>query len=428
MSASTYQLKSPDRFAYSKPSAISLYVLLAALGVIFLPFTKALTINIGFPLKIYEMCFVLAIPLFMVGRQSVPKWFVKKHLIYALALLVVAIYSSLLMMLDVFPTTEVTYRGGKVIDSLMRVSYLTFNIMVFVLVFYAATKNQWIIVRCWFAGVLLAFLYHSYTFLSVGMTGDAFLLPGLERHQMGWVGPVLFPRSGVFEEGNFAGLYYLASTALALHQNKHLFAIMALCGVCMTLSTSTIASAIIFFIVYMYSKHKFSYKHLTLLVGIILLGYVLYTGLDIGSKFEQRAGESGAVRLNEAMTGLNIFYSRPLLGAGMGQYGYLFNEFEWNSDLRVIASVDKHIPNNVYIELMSELGIIGLSIFLLFGWNWTRSFLTGVYKSYAFFAFGVSTIVALLAYPTFNITYLWCFAGLGLALNSSGEASEQLVK
>lgn len=424
MSTLEYQLKNSDYLASSKPPAMPLYVIITAFALIFLPFTKALTIDIGFPLKIYEVSFVLAIPFFMIRRQRVSKRFVQKHLIYALALLIVAIYSSLWMMLDVPPITEVTYRGGRIADAMMRVSYLAFNIMVFVLVFYAAAKKQQMLVRCWFAGLLLTFLYHFYTFLSVGIAGSAFLLPGLERHQMGWIGSTLFPRSGVFEEGNFAGLYYLASTALALHQNKYLFAIIALCGVCMTLSTSTIAAVFVFLFVYTYFKYSISYKYLSVLLGVTLLGYVLYTGLEVGAKFELRAGESGAVRLNEAMTGLNIFRSRPLLGAGMGQYGYLFTQFEWNSDLRVATSVDKHIPNNVYIELMSELGIIGLSTFLLFGWNWTRSFLKGARKSYAFFAFGVSAIVALLAYPTFNITYLWGFAGLSLALNGFGEPGE----
>lgn len=407
-----------ENFQRNRLLVTPVYVLIATVAISFLPFTRALTLNIGFPLKIYEILFTLAIPLFLLRHHSFLKWFVKKYLLFVVVLLLVATYSSLLMMLDTPSVSDVSYRCGRTADALMRITYFGFNLVVFFLTFHSGIKYRGILVNAWFVGLVLAISYHAYTFLSFAVTGEAILLPGLERHQTGWLGTMLVPRSGTFEEGNFAGLYYLASLALAIHVRKRFYAVIALCGIFLTLSTSTILSLLIFFCVFIFCKYKFSFKQLAMLIIIVLIGIFAFFGLEADSKFKEDPGASGAVRLNEALTGLQIFRSKPLLGAGLGQYGFLFKQFEWKPESSTFSVAEKRISNNVYVELLAETGFTGLLMFLLFGWHWTCTFLKSNPKSCAFFAFGVSAAVAFIAYPTFNITYLWCFAGIALSMST----------
>lgn len=410
----------------SRVSSLLLPVaILVILAIFFLPFTKALTLNVGFPLKIYEVLFVLAVPLFVLNSPRLPKKFVSRFLIIILLFWVVAMISSSSPLISSTADANINFRGGASVDAAMRVSYLAFNIAVFVMVYYVARRHLHWVVNFWLYGMAAAASYGLYSLLSFNILGDAYLLPGLERHQMGYIGTLLVPRSGTFEEGNFAGLYFMSSLAIAAWARKYWFALLALSGIVLSLSTSAVLGLVIFVFMYIALGQigifkKASFALLTLVIGILTFYYL---GFD--TKFEEGAGSSGAVRLNEAMTGLEIFSSNPIFGAGLGQYGFLFNRFEWDPTLSIFTSAGKHIPNNVYVELLSETGMVGFLLFLVFWGKWMRSF-TATNRQ-VFLPFGLGMLAVWIAYPTFNITYLWCMAGLGLAIQKNYEADRLVV-
>lgn len=392
------------------------YVLLTALAVVFLPFTKALTVEIGFPLKVYEIVFPIAIVVFILFHRVVKNRIFSRNIIYCTAFWFVAFISSLVGAIEPTTATDINFRGGRPTDAALRVVYLAFNIIVFTLAFHASLKLPSKIINAWFAGLFFAFFYHFYTIISVFITGDAFLLPGLDRHQMGWVGSLLIPRSGTFEEGNFAGLYYLASFALALYARKKTFVVISIIGIVFSLSTSACVALLVYGTYYLYVSINSSYKKSTILAIALLVGSVAFLQLGIDSKFGEDAGSSGAVRLNESMTGMEIFKESPLIGVGLGGYGFLYDKFEWSPELSIFATAEKHIPNNVYVELLSETGVIGISMLFLFFWSWFGYMRDKRFGSSEFIAFGLAVSVAFIAYPTFNITYLWFFLGMSLGL------------
>ena len=79
----------------------------------------------------------------------------------------------------------------------------------------------------------------------------------------------------------------------------------------------------------------------------------------------------------------------------------------------------KLIPNNVYIELLSELGVLGLTLF--------ASFLVALYRRAK--APGltplrltlIATLFAFNAFPTYSVMFLWAFFGLILGASADED-------
>lgn len=399
-------------------------VLFTALAVAFLPFTKAMTLDIGFPFKLYEIFFPFAMLFLIIQGKIRLEGRLRRVFVYAFLFWTIALISSVAGIFDAAGYFSIGYRGGRTQDAIMRSVYLLFNICVMFLAFFATNCNKVIIIKAWLAGFLLAFSYHAYTVVSVVVTGGAYLLPGLERHQMGWVGPVLIPRSGTFEEGNFAGLYYLATLAFALYARSTVFVALAIVGVAFTLSIAAYAGLFVFLFVHALKKNRVSIKKTFFTVFLLVTAWASFYQLGFDMKFYEGANASGAVRLNESMTGLRIFYSSPTLGVGLGGYGFLFDDFEWSPEFSIFTSAEKHIPNNVYVELLAETGSIGTLLFMLFFVSYIRA-VSGGLKHNPFVIFWLSAAIVCVAYPTFNITYLWFIIGASLGMTLHRSASSR---
>lgn len=395
------------------------YVMLSYLGVIFLPFSQALTLDLGFPFKISEVMLLFAVSTFAVtkllSRVQVPT----KALVFGFLFLVVAAFSTLYSQVDSSHLSDIEYRGGFFIDGASRVIYLAFGILVMLLLYNSTLSKKELILQAWFVGLLLAVLYHIYIVISYVTTGDALMLPGIERHQLGWIGELHVPRSGSFKEGNFASLYYIASLMLAIHIKKKIYAVLSVVGLLLTLSTAGMAGLTVFVFVYYSLAYGLTYKWLLRSLVLVTIGVVAFIHLDVASKFHLDAGVSGGVRLNLIITGIMIFMENPVAGVGLGGYGYFFDYYEWNPELSVLSAAAKQIPNNVYVELLSEVGFLGTVLFLCFWGVWFNNALKIRTKYPEFLSFIISSSVVFVAFPTYNILYLWCFYGISLALMKS---------
>jgi O-antigen ligase len=396
------------------------YVLLFGLAFIFLPFTKAFTIDVGFPLKIYELLFIASVPAFVLERGRLRIGTVS-HLLWPLAIFWLVSVGSFFA----FAYADAGYlgpdfRGGAALDGLSRVAYLLLNLGIFAMIISRplATATP-LLTLCWLIGCTLSTFYSVYCVFSFMFVGEPVLLPGLDRHQLGAFGPIVVSRSGTFEEGNFGGLYFLLSAVIALHNRSLIFAGIAIVGLILTKSTSAYFAIIALF----GSYYMLSRKNLLVLVPYFIALCVAAFGLFVyfaeQGKFEATGSASGAVRFNEAMTGVNMWQSSPVYGVGLGQYGFNYFRYVWDMSIADAVLSERHIASNIYVEILSELGLLGLLAIGLFWVRWMRGVGASRPHSNLLYASAVAMMVAFLAYPTFNIAFLWAYLGMALVLARS---------
>ena len=116
----------------------SLFLQLTVISAVFLPFTKALTLPIGFPLKGYEVFLPLAVLFFFLSGKITADKNLKHLLTIAMLFWVSALFSTLINLLGSGADLSLHYRGGRFADGLMRSAYLLFNIMTFIVTYHAA--------------------------------------------------------------------------------------------------------------------------------------------------------------------------------------------------------------------------------------------------------------------------------------------------
>ncbi|WP_428629118.1 O-antigen ligase family protein [Sphingopyxis sp.] len=393
------------------------YILLLGLGFLFLPFTKALTVDIGFPLKIYELLFAAALPTFLLSRHPVhlkQKWPLLRPLIFAW---LVAVGSFFAFSYADVGHLGMDFRGGATLDGLARVAYLLLNLGIFfVIIARPSLSASSFLVNCWLIGCAISVSYSVYCVFSYLIFGEAFLLPGLERHQLGNLGPILVSRSGTFEEGNFGGLYFLVSAALALHLRRPIFAAIAIVGLILTQSTAAYFGLIMLVGAYYLLANRNLFALIPYFVAACVAAFGLFVYFAEQGKFEATGSASGAVRFNEAMTGINIWLTSPIYGVGLGQYGFHYFRNVWDMSLAEAVTSERHIAAVVYVEILSELGILGLLAFALFWTRWARAIKVGHRNGNILYASTFAILVSFLAYPTFNIAFIWCYFGMALVL------------
>lgn len=398
-------------------SGTPVYIILLGLGFLFLPFTKALTVDVGFPLKIYEILFAATLPAFLLTRHPVnfsDKWPLLRPLIFAWFIAAGSFFA--------FSYADIGYlgldfRGGATLDGLARVGYLLLNLSIFaVIIGRPLLSASSFLVNSWLIGCAISVSYSVYCVFSYLFFGEAFLLPGLERHQQGMLGPLLVTRSGTFEEGNFGGLYFLISAALALHLRRPIFAIIAIVGLILTQSTAAYFGLIMLFGAYYLLATRNFFTLIPYFTVACVAAFGLFVYFAEQGKFEATGGASGAVRFNEAMTGINIWLTSPFYGVGLGQYGFHYFRNVWDMSLADAVTSERHIASIVYVEILSELGILGLAAFGMFWMRWARAIKAGSGDGNVLYASTFAILVSFLAYPTFNIAFLWCYFGMALVL------------
>lgn len=107
-----------------------------------------------------------------------------------------------------------------------------------------------------------------------------------------------------------------------------------------------------------------------------------YFGLDIGHMEILTASQRGAVsgmeqRLVEWRKAWLMFLGSPLLGVGIGNYGWHSFMLHGLSDLAAASPKSQlsHHAHNTFLEILAELGIVGLLLLLFLLLTWLRQFL-----------------------------------------------------
>ena len=141
-------------------------------------------------------------------------------------------------------------------------------------------------------------------------------------------------------------------------------------------TTSIVATCISVGLVYLvYEKYKtrslinYSIKLVIGVAVILLCFYMLGNYTNILGKFItmeddiEREGASTAERLTTITTSLVMFRERFILGVGFGNFGWYISHFITSPFLLFVPG-GKFQPNNLYFQLLAELGIVGFSVYI----------------------------------------------------------------
>jgi O-antigen ligase len=156
-------------------------------------------------------------------------------------------------------------------------------------------------------------------------------------------------------------------------------------------------------------------------VGALLLG-TGYLESVISEKLVGPSLISRLDRVGSALTGLRMFGDNPVTGVGISQFGFYYNTYE-AFDLAAfnIFPLEKRIANNVYVELLSELGIVGFTIFLVFLTRIWRHL--GGQRALPLRLGFLAMLLVWNAFPSYSLMFLWAF--WGVIVGVSTRAAEQ---
>lgn len=124
--------------------------------------------------------------------------------------------------------------------------------------------------------------------------------------------------------------------------------------------------------VYRATKDK-KYRKFLIFVSIISIAIVYYLMTETYvfdkiinyEKYINIKGSSTIERITAIQTGWEMFKEKPILGFGWGNYGWFVDNYKTN-DLYITVAGGAFSANNQYIVILSELGILGMTIFIYF--------------------------------------------------------------
>jgi O-antigen ligase len=406
---------------------------LACVVVATLPLTYAMTVRLGFPLKIYELALIaLAVISAAAGRfRVVPGvWRYVAPLAAFLALGCVVLAVRLAVPLDTFTTTGFTARVGPTGDAVLKIAYWCFAIFAMVVVATLMYESPERTVRLWLRGANCAAVYGWILTLSSALQLPAPLLPGMERPQVIDIAGLQIFRGGTFEEGNYFALYLLTSLAIALWQRWRRTAWLLSATVFITFSTANVAGLALLLAIHMLGQRAGTRDIRTwvrtagaLAGGVLLITAILFatgyletffiaklTGAQFGSKLD---------RLDTTVAGLRMAADHPFTGVGLSHYGYNYRPYQL-TDLFDATRPVKPIANNPWVELLAETGLIGVTLFFVFA---ARVWATVRTPALAPLRAGLASIaLGLLTFPSITMTFLWAYCGVLIGLDARRRA------
>lgn len=267
------------------------------------------------------------------------------------------------------------------------------------------------LMRWWLQGMTAAVVLHALTYV---ITADP-----------------LLQRAGTFNEGNLAGMYYLLSIFVALEFRRaapsraaNRYLLLALIGVVLSQSSASLVLLAmllsIYYIITARTRGRLFLRSLVVFVvtPTLATGLVL-TGLDFGIReklFEEEvtpASFSRLDRLESISTALQLFENAPAFGQGLQTYGFLSNELLSGPLLTIYDESYRRIANNIYAELASEMGLVGLALFCGFVLSLIRLALQRTGAGRRHWLLGLAGVLLYWnAFPTYSVVFIWVFFGL----------------
>lgn len=342
------------------------------IAVCAVPFQQALTVSVGFPLKISEIAGILAVVLYTTSeRAGERRRYVGAPLQWTLLALV---YLSTTLWLIMGPPRETAlgYERGMNADMLL---YFVYAALVIVLSWFAGTRlgPEWI-ERGLGLAVKLAAVW-SLLQVVLYFAGATSVLRIVNANvQIGAAYGVGLPRNGPFLEGNYLGFF--AGIALFVVLRRRDWWGVAAAAACLLYSQSTVALVGFVIGVLAVAVLRPAGRVVGALAFVALVGIVVVSTVDVLAVYITRQlGKLGLI--SDASLGASIEYSLnnrtssiqraidmsevfPWLGVGPGRYGYWDDAF---SDTAA-ALGNRGIANNSYAQVLAEVGVVAVACFL----------------------------------------------------------------
>jgi hypothetical protein len=406
----------------SRPRTLSSTTLLAAQAVMLsLPFMSVLSINVGFPLKIYEIVIALSTCFAFVSQRFVmfDRTILKRGFLFFLYAVVALVIN--VEILDSKEAYDYLARFSPFVDGILKCFYVLLCFLGFNLAAGAAERAPQRIVRFWLMGATASAAIHL-LFFSLTAAGYAVpRLPGMPTFPSDvqfqtFMGITAF-RAGTFMEGNYAGPFFVLSLLVALHARAYRLALLYFACILASFSTTALIGLMVAGVYYAFSQRKNVVPIILLCVAFALFASSpLYDSIVKQKLNDQSESSSSTVRKKQFYDALDLFAQHPILGLGISQYGLYV---EGDTVYRIVngtdgpslnVSLSKSIPNSVYVELISEFGGIGivLFVFLLVPTLKLARQCPSIYLR----AGVVAILVFWLASPTFTLMYYWAFFGV----------------
>lgn len=399
-----------------------------------IPFQQALTLPVGFPLKISEMMGILAVMLY--ATEARPSRYKYAGAAFQWLLLAFVAFSTLAWLLVGPPADHsVGYERGLDMDMLL---YFGYAVLVIVISWFAGSRlgPTWIS-----AAISLAIRLCAVWAALQGvlfLLGSSNLLAALRgTQQIGTAYGFGMPRNGPFLEGNYLGFF--AGVALLIvwsrvdrKGRRDGLAIVASLF-CLFYSQSTVAlvavlAAILFMSVVRPSGRIVGALSFVGLIAVLVVSFVDSIGIyvsrqlaklglinnpDFGASIEYSMRNRSAT----VQRGLDMWAEFPWLGVGPGRYGY-WDEFFTTSSYSVGG---RGIANNAYVQVLAEVGVVAALCFVAMIALLLIRHLRGARSS---LALAVFVIIGLNATPSWTVLPIWVAVAY-LATTRTAEFSPQ---
>lgn len=171
--------------------------------------------------------------------------------------------------------------------------------------------------------------------------------------------------------GSYFGLCWVASLGLALAGGRHriiwlIAGVPLIVALYLTGSRSVIAAALaglVVLVLMLIRQRAAAARSLVafgvLAVVVMVVGYPVWTGRDLSGVM---ARQSLHVRAELMKTGLRAIETRPLFGVGIDRFHLLAGRLA-SPDLHALFPARKN-PHNDFLRFATELGLVGLAIFV----------------------------------------------------------------
>lgn len=437
------------------------------LFIFFLPFMNILTFEVGLTLKISDIiALVMIVALsFQIFASYLKNKEIKTYLSKVslpLVLFILACFLSTIQTVRVpikdFGLRDTVGRNTPYLRSITQAGWAMFSYLIFLLTLNVVTGKKVLIqvLRIYLISSFLACLYGLYQLIGHLLGLDT----GLKFTSAIWVAPRM---NATFGEPILLANFLLSAIPLSLVIfldlneerifNKFISGVfLVIFFICFSLAFSfsswiALAAGLTCLLFlnhrYLYPKKILKMISLLLIIGAILTMFTLtlmpsfgralrvsfdklghykaYSQMSIKSLKRHPSACSQQERIWLWKAAANMFKAHPLLGVGVGNFGFHYNEYR-PKDAEYKGYLT--LANNQYLEILAETGIIGMACFLYFIFRFIRLFINGLKNNSdyvlkailaAFSAIFIGWAIQYSFLSTLYIIYIWVMLGLSIA-------------
>ncbi|MCJ1694923.1 O-antigen ligase family protein [Rathayibacter caricis] len=399
----------------------------ALLGsVVLIPFQQALTISVGFPLKLSEILAVLGVGLIALEARARKRRNPAAPLLVLLGAFV--LFSLVRAELTVESEAPPGYPLGLAVDGVVYSGYAALALALA----YLLSIHMDIVrlARAYMLGLRLAAGYSAVQ-LGLWFAGSDILRVVNGATQTGTLYGTSLPRNGPFLEGNYFGFFAAAGLFIAMYAKDRVGLVLS--GVLVLYSQSSgatlgVVAGLLVLVAFRPQVKTTSVVSFIVVVGIIAAATIpavaLYAQrqlIKVGlsqNTLNESLGYSIRSRSANAETGFAMGLANPFLGVGPGRYGSRY--FEYLDRTGLPAGFGQRairpIANNVYAHIAAELGLVALFVF---GLMLLVLLLRSYRRSAPIFGLVVFVAVAMIAAPAWTGLPIWIVLAVIMAASSS---------